>query len=133
MTNLFLEDCFKYPIIVEPMSFLETNVGISKTTLSACFLVDFILFPFTPFKEFTGRPVNEIHLYSTTLANAIVYFVTSKLNSIYEQLPPQAVNEERVELRHFTIIDEAHYMLGFENKPLQHLKHWKKIKVTHLI
>ncbi len=176
--------------------------------------------PFTPFKDFTGRPVNEIHLYSTSLANAIcsissarigalmdnrlseaiinaykakgqkpitfqevldhytllmpekkrddmdsvksvlsqlirnnifaeedkidlmkgcyiinlgqfdkegimakaiVYFVTSKLNSIYDQLPPQAVSEERVELRHFTVIDEAHYMLGFENKPLQHL------------
>ena len=150
--------------------------------------------PFTPFKDFTGRPINEIHLYSTTLANAIcaissakigalmdnrlseaiinaykaknqkpitfqevfdhytmlmpekkrddmdsvksvlsqfekdgimaraiVYFVISKLNNIYEQLPPQAVNEERVELRHFTIIDEAHYMLGFENKPLQNL------------
>ena len=176
--------------------------------------------PFTPFKAFTGRPINEIHLYSTTLANAIcsissakigalmdnrlsdaiinaykaknqkpitfqevfdhytmlmpekkqgdmdsvksvlnqlilnnifaeedkvdlvkgcyiidlgkfdkegimakaiVYFVTSKLNNIYEQLPPQAKNEERVELRHFTIIDEAHYMLGFENKPLQNL------------
>ena len=176
--------------------------------------------PFTPFKDFTGRPVNEIHLYSTTLANAIcaissakigalmdnrlseaiinaykaknqkpitfqevfdhytmlmpekkqgdmdsvksvlnqlilnnifaeedkvdlvkgcyiinlgkfdkegimakaiVYFVTSKLNNIYEQLPPQAKNEDRVELRHFTIIDEAHYMLGFENKPLQNL------------
>lgn len=176
--------------------------------------------PFTPFKDFTGRPINEIHLYSTTLANAIcaissakigalmdnrlseaiinaykaknqkpitfqevfdhytmlmpekkqgdmdsvksvlnqlilnnifaeedkvdlvkgcyiidlgkfdkegimakaiVYFVTSKLNNIYEQLPPQAKNEDRVELRHFTIIDEAHYMLGFENKPLQNL------------
>lgn len=169
--------------------------------------------PFTPFKDFTGRPINEIHLYSTTLANAIcaissakigalmdnrlseaiinaykaknqkpitfqevfdhytmlmpekkqgdmdsvksvlnqlilnnifaeedkvdlvkgcyiinlgkfdkegimakaiVYFVTSKLNNMYEQLPPQAKNEDRVELRHFTIIDEAHYMLGFE-------------------
>ena len=50
-----------------------------------------------------------------------MYFVISKLNSIYEQLPPQATNDERVELRHFTVIDEAHYMLGFENKPLQHL------------
>ena len=176
--------------------------------------------PFSPFKDFTGKPVNEIHMYSTTLASAIcaissakigavmdnwlsdaiveaykaknqkpitfqevldhytmlmperkqgdmdsvksvlsqlvrnnifadedkidlvkgcyiinlgqfekdgimakaiVYFVTSKLNNIYEQLPPQATNDERVELRHFTIIDEAHYMLGFENKPLQHL------------
>lgn len=176
--------------------------------------------PFTPFKDFTGRPVNEINLYSTTLANAlcsissakisanmdnrlseaiinaykakgqkpitfqevldnytqlmpekkqddmdsvksvlsqlirnnifaesdkidlmqgcyiinlgqfekdgimakaIVYFVTSKLNSIYEKLPGQAVNDERVEIRHFTIIDEAHYMLSFENKPLQNL------------
>jgi len=55
------------------------------------------------------------------MAKAIVYFVISKLNNIYEQLPKQAVNDERVELRHFTVIDEAHYMLGFENKPLQNL------------
>lgn len=174
--------------------------------------------PFTPFKDFTGRPVNELNLYSTTLANAlssispvrisanmdarlstaiinaykansmkpitfdelldhytrlqakpedtdsvksvltqmvqnkifskedhidlmktcniinlgkfpkegvvakaIVYFVVSKLNNIYENLPKQEVNDERVEIRHFTIIDEAHYMLNFENKPLQSL------------
>ena len=55
------------------------------------------------------------------MAKAIVYFVVSKLNNIYEQLPKQETNEERVEIRHFTIIDEAHYMLGFENKPLQNL------------
>lgn len=55
------------------------------------------------------------------IAKAIVYFVISKLNSIYEGLSKQAVNEERVEIRHFTIIDEAHYMLGFDNKPLQNL------------
>lgn len=56
-----------------------------------------------------------------SIAKAIVYFVILKLNNIYENLPKQATNEERVELRHFTIIDEAHYMLGFENKPLQSL------------
>lgn len=55
------------------------------------------------------------------MAKAIVYFVISKLNSIYEKLPKQVVTDDRVELRHFTIIDEAHYMLGFENKPLQNL------------
>lgn len=55
------------------------------------------------------------------LAKAIVYFVISKLNTIYERLPKQQVNDDRVELRHFTIIDEAHYMLNFENKPLQNL------------
>jgi len=55
------------------------------------------------------------------MAKAIVYFVVSKLNNIYEQLPKQETNEERVEIRHFTIIDEAHYMLNFENKPLQNL------------
>lgn len=55
------------------------------------------------------------------IAKAIVYFVVSKLNNIYEQLPKQAVNSERVEIRHFTIIDEAHYMLSFDNKPLQNL------------
>lgn len=55
------------------------------------------------------------------LAKAIVYFIVSKLNNIYEQLPKQATNDERVEIRHFTIIDEAHYMLRFENKPLQNL------------
>ena len=54
-------------------------------------------------------------------AKAIVYFVISKLNAIYDSLPPQMTDEERYELRHFTIIDEAHYMLGFDNKPLQNL------------
>lgn len=56
-----------------------------------------------------------------SLAKAIVYFVISKLNSIYEKLPKQAVNDECVEIRHFTIIDEAHYMLDFDNKPLRDL------------
>ena len=55
------------------------------------------------------------------MAKAIVYFVVSKLNNIYETLPPQKKNEERVELRHFTIIDEAHYMLDFDNRPLREL------------
>lgn len=55
------------------------------------------------------------------MAKAIVYFVISKLNNIYDTLPGQQTNEERVELRHFTIIDEAHYMLGFENQPLKDL------------
>ena len=55
------------------------------------------------------------------MAKAIVYFVVSKLNNIYESLPPQAANKERVELRHFTIIDEAHYMLDFDNRPLREL------------
>lgn len=55
------------------------------------------------------------------LSKAIVYFVVSKLNNIYEQLPPQAQNDNRVELRHFTVIDEAHYMLGFDNSPLRQL------------
>lgn len=56
-----------------------------------------------------------------TVAKAIVYFVISKLNNIYETLGKQAVNDECVEIRHFTIIDEAHYMLDFENTPLQNL------------
>ena len=55
------------------------------------------------------------------MAKAIVYFVVSKLNNIYESLPPQASHKERVELRHFTIIDEAHYMLDFDNRPLREL------------
>jgi len=55
------------------------------------------------------------------IAKAIVYFVISKLNTIYETLPKQAVGEECVELRHFTIIDEAHYMLDFDNRPLREL------------
>lgn len=55
------------------------------------------------------------------IAKAIVYFIISKLNTLYEKLPKQAVNEECVELRHFTIIDEAHYMLDFDNKPLRDL------------
>ena len=55
------------------------------------------------------------------IAKAIVYFIVAKLNTIYEILPKQAVDESCVELRHFTIIDEAHYMLGFDNKPLRDL------------
>ena len=55
------------------------------------------------------------------IAKAIVYFIISKLNSIYEKLSKQAVNEECVQIRHFTIIDEAHYMLDFDNKPLRDL------------
>lgn len=174
--------------------------------------------PFTPFKDFTGRPINEINLYSTEMANAlcaidngklsanmsdrlsqsivnaykktnctpitfdlmlkeykarmanpdkedsissilnqmcrahlfsdkdrcsltdecfiidmhkfpkdgplakaIVYFTISKLNNIYEQLTPQAVSEDYVQIRHFSIIDEAHYMLDFDNRPLRNL------------
>lgn len=56
-----------------------------------------------------------------SIAKAIVYFIVSKLNTIYEKLPKQAIDETCVELRHFTIIDEAHYMLGFDNKPLRDL------------
>ncbi len=55
------------------------------------------------------------------LAKAIVYFVISKLNSIYEELPKQAVSDDYVQIRHFTIIDEAHYMLDFNNQPLRNL------------
>ncbi len=55
------------------------------------------------------------------LAKAIVFFIISKLNTIYEKLPKQAVSDECVEIRHFTIIDEAHYMLDFDNKPLREL------------
>ncbi len=55
------------------------------------------------------------------IAKAIVYFIVSKLNIIYEQLSKQAVDSDCVEIRHFTIIDEAHYMLGFDNKPLRDL------------
>ena len=55
------------------------------------------------------------------IAKAIVYFIVSKLNTIYEKLAKQAFDEDCVELRHFTIIDEAHYMLGFDNKPLRDL------------
>lgn len=58
---------------------------------------------------------------SSVIGKAIVYFIISKLNSIYENLSQQANDGEKVQLRHFTIIDEAHYMLDFENKPLQNL------------
>lgn len=55
------------------------------------------------------------------IAKAIVYFVISKLNTIYEKLDVQAKNDECVQIRHFTIIDEAHYMLDFDNRPLRNL------------
>ena len=55
------------------------------------------------------------------IAKAIVYFIISKLNNIYETLPKQVVSDENVQIRHFTIIDEAHYMLDFDNRPLRNL------------
>lgn len=55
------------------------------------------------------------------IAKAIVYFVISKLNNIYEQLEKQAISDDYVEIRHFTVIDEAHYMLSFDNHPLRNL------------
>lgn len=55
------------------------------------------------------------------IAKAIVYFLVSKLNLLYEELPKQNVQDDLVELRHFTIIDEAHYMLDFDNRPLRNL------------
>lgn len=55
------------------------------------------------------------------IAKAIVYFLMSKLNNIYEQLDKQDANDEVVEIRHFSIIDEAHYMLSFDNRPLRNL------------
>lgn len=55
------------------------------------------------------------------IAKAIVYFLMSKLNNIYEKLEKQAVNDEVVQIRHFSIIDEAHYMLDFDNRPLRNL------------
>lgn len=55
------------------------------------------------------------------IAKAIVYFLISKLNIIYEQLEKQVVSDEYVQIRHFTIIDEAHYMLDFDNRPLRNL------------
>ena len=55
------------------------------------------------------------------IAKAIVYFLMSKLNDIYADLEKQATNENVVEIRHFSIIDEAHYMLSFDNRPLRNL------------
>ena len=55
------------------------------------------------------------------IAKAIVYFTIAKLNIMYEHLAKQEVNEECVEIRHFTVIDEAHYMLDFDNRPLRNL------------
>lgn len=55
------------------------------------------------------------------IAKAIVYFLISKLNAIYEGLEQQAKDDKNVQIRHFTIIDEAHYMLDFDNRPLRNL------------
>ncbi|MBP7497614.1 MAG: ATP-binding protein [Bacteroidales bacterium] len=55
------------------------------------------------------------------IAKAIVYFTIAKLNIMYENLQKQEVNDECVEIRHFTVIDEAHYMLDFDNRPLRNL------------
>ena len=40
---------------------------------------------------------------------------------MYELLDKQAVNDKVVKIRHFSIIDEAHYMLDFDNRPLHNL------------
>lgn len=55
------------------------------------------------------------------IAKAIVYFLMSKLYNIYSDLPPQETNDDVVQIRHFSIIDEAHYMLSFDNQPLRNL------------
>ena len=55
------------------------------------------------------------------IAKAIVYFIVSKLNILYENLPQQAKEDNLVQIRHFTIMDEAHYMLDFDNRPLRNL------------
>lgn len=55
------------------------------------------------------------------IAKALVYFTISKLNTLYEKLPKQVSSATHVELRHFTVIDEAHYMLDFDNRPLREL------------
>lgn len=55
------------------------------------------------------------------IAKAIVYFTISALNNLYDKLPIQLKSEECVQIRHFTIIDEAHYMLDFDNRPLRNL------------
>lgn len=55
------------------------------------------------------------------IAKAIVYFIVSKLNILYENLPQQAKEDNLVQIRHFTVIDEAHYMLDFDNRPLRNL------------
>ena len=40
---------------------------------------------------------------------------------MYELLDKQAVNDKVVKIRHFSIIDEAHYMLDFDNRTLHNL------------
>lgn len=54
-------------------------------------------------------------------ARAVMFFVISKLYDICEKMQPQASDEDRYEIRHFTVVDEAHYMLRFDNQPLQDL------------
>ncbi len=55
------------------------------------------------------------------IAKAIVYFTVSKLNNLYETAEIQKKDDKFVQIRHFTVIDEAHYMLDFDNKPLKQL------------
>ena len=45
----------------------------------------------------------------------------NQLLRIAEQLEKQATNDDVVQIRHFSIIDEAHYMLDFDNRPLRNL------------
>jgi hypothetical protein len=55
------------------------------------------------------------------MAKAIVYFLISKINAQAQALPPQRKDAQSMELRHFTVIDEAHNMLYFDNQPLRKL------------
>ena len=54
------------------------------------------------------------------IAKAIVYFIISKLNNIYEQLEKQAINDDVVQIHHFSS-GKPHYMLDFDNRPLRNL------------
>lgn len=64
----------------------------------------------------------KIHQYDVQIQQEPdVYFIISKLNNIYETLEQQAKDDKNVQIRHFTIIDEAHYMLDFDNRPLRNL------------
>ena len=47
--------------------------------------------PFTPFKDFTGKPVNEIHMYSTTLSSAICAISSAKIGALMDNRLSEAI------------------------------------------
>jgi hypothetical protein len=116
----------KKPITFEAI--LENYLGLSGREDSVSSMLN-MLIRSKLFSEQDAAPllqssyiINLKNFPSTgTMTKAIVYFLISKINAQAQALPPQRKDQQSVELRHFTVIDEAHNMLYFDNQPLRKL------------